>query len=146
MRRAVVCVAVLVVAALAAGCGGRGAAPPHRPEPPVAEPTPGESPGDRPPAGARTVVTVVGKDNFYEPATVAMRVAQEYEIHFRNEGTTVHNMIFQTQSAVGRDFASDIAVNPGAESVFNVRIDRDGTFRIVCTYHPEMVGDARVTR
>jgi plastocyanin len=146
MRKVVVCAAVLVVGILAAGCGGRGAAPPHRPGPPAAQPLPGAPPGDRPPAGERIVVTVLGKDNFYEPDTLAMRVAVEYEVHFKNVGTTVHNMIFQTQGVVGRDFASDIAVSPDAESAFAVRIDREGTYRFVCTYHPEMVGEARVTR
>ncbi|MDQ7858382.1 MAG: cupredoxin domain-containing protein [Armatimonadota bacterium] len=90
------------------------------------------------------MITVIGKDNFYEPATLSLRPAADYEVHFKNEGMTVHNLIFQTQAAVGRDFASDIAVSPGAESIIPVRIDRAGTYRFVCTYHPEMVGEARV--
>lgn len=142
MRKGVVCVAVVVAAALAAGCGGRRAAPPRRPGPPVAVSPAGPPAGS--PGGARTVITVIGKDNFYEPATLSLRPAADYEVHFKNEGMTVHNLIFQTQAAVGRDFASDIAVSPGAESIIPVRIDRAGTYRFVCTYHPEMVGEARV--
>jgi plastocyanin len=134
--------AVVVVAVLAAGCGGGQGA--QAPAPPSggqgAPPAPG---GAIAPAGGEIVV--VGKDNFFEPQDLTLRAGEAYEIRFKNEGTTVHNLIIQAKDA-GGDFASDIVVNGGAESLIKVKIDREGTYKVVCTYHPEMVGEVKVTR
>jgi plastocyanin len=149
MRSAGFVVAVLLVTALAAGCGGRGAEQPaQQPAPQPAQPAqPPAAPGaPGAPAASGDTITVIGGDNYYEPATLTITAGREYEIVFKNEGTTVHNMIIQAQAAAGQDFASDIAVNGGAESRFKVKIDREGTYKIICTYHPEMVGELRVTR
>lgn len=142
MRNVLWVIAVLVVAAVAAGCGGRSAEQPQ-PQQPAAQPSPGASPGAAAPAGETQEITVIGKDNFFEPATLTLQAGKEYEIVFKNEGTTVHNMIIQAQEA-GGDFASDVAVNAGQASEFKVKIDRPGTYKITCTYHPEMVGEVRV--
>ncbi|MDR7418615.1 MAG: cupredoxin domain-containing protein [Armatimonadota bacterium] len=148
MRNALFVIAVLLVAALAAGCGGRGAEQP--PQPAAQSPAPAASPaapGASPaaPAGEGTEITIVGKDNLFEPATVTIKAGQEYTFEFKNEGTTVHNLIVQAQDA-GGDFASDVAVNAGQESKFKVKIDKEGTYKMICTYHPEMVGEVKVTR
>ncbi|MDR7522880.1 MAG: cupredoxin domain-containing protein [Armatimonadota bacterium] len=137
MRSAVWLVAVLLVAVLAAGCGGRSAQPP---QPQPEQPT-GAAPAS--PAGT-TEIKIVGKDNLYEPATITIKAGREYEFEFDNEGTTVHNLIIQAKDQVGQDFASDIAVNAGQESKFKVKIDKPGTYKMVCTYHPEMVGELKV--
>jgi plastocyanin len=139
MRHARWFAAVVVVAVLAAGCGGGPGA--QAPAPPPAQPAPGGAAA--PPSGGEIVI--VGKDNFYEPQTLTLKAGQAYDIRFKNDGTTVHNLIIQAKDA-GGDFASDIVVNGGAESLIKVKIDREGTYKIVCTYHPEMVGEVKVTR
>jgi plastocyanin len=146
MRNALFIVAVLLIAAIAAGCGGRGGQPPAA-QPPAQSPAPAASPAaPGAPAVAGEEITILGKDNLYEPANVTISAGKEYTIVFKNEGTTVHNIIIQAQAEAGQDFASDIAVNAGQESRFKVKIDKDGTYKMVCTYHPEMVGELKVTR
>jgi plastocyanin len=150
MRTGLWIVAVMLVAALATGCGGKQA---EQPPAPTAAATPAggaaspaggaASPaGGAPSAGA---VTIVGKDNVYEPATVTIKAGQEVEIDFKNVGTTVHNLIVQAKDQVGQDFNSDIAVNAGQDSKFKVKIDKPGTYTMQCTYHPEMKGELKVT-
>jgi plastocyanin len=148
MRSALLVTVVLLVAALAAGCGGRGT---EQPQQPAAQPSPEASPaapGASPaaPAAGGETITILGKDNLYEPATVTISAGKEYEFVFKNEGTTVHNLIIQAKDAAGTDFASDIAVNAGQDSKFKVKIDKEGTYKMVCTYHPEMVGELKVTQ
>jgi plastocyanin len=92
------------------------------------------------------VITILGKDNFYEPKDVAILVGVEYEFIFRNVGISVHNLVIESQAAGGRVISSDIVVDAGAESRFKVRIDTEGTYRMQCTYHPEMTGQVRVVR
>jgi plastocyanin len=146
MRSALFLIAVLVIAAIAAGCGGRGGQPPAA-ESPAQSPAPGASPAaPGAPAGPAQEILIIGKDNVYEPANVTISAGKEYTFVFKNEGTTVHNIIIQAQAAAGQDYASDIAVNAGQESKFTVKIDKDGTYKMVCTYHPEMVGELKVTR
>jgi plastocyanin len=142
MRSAVSIVAVALIAAIAAGCGGRGA---EQPQQPAAQP-PAQPAQPVQPAGPGEVVRVEGGDNYFEPATITITAGREYEIVFANVGTAVHNMIIQSRDAAGQDFASDIVVNANQENRFKVRIDREGTYKIICTYHPEMVGELKVTR
>lgn len=140
MRNALFVVAVMLVAALAAGCGGRGAEQPAQPQQPAGQ----ASPGAEMASGGE--VKIVMKDNVYEPTTVTIKAGVEYEFDAPNEGTTVHNLIIQAKDQVGQDFASDIAVNAGQESKFKVKIDKEGTYKMICTYHPEMVGEVKVTK
>ena len=127
MRTALWWVAVALVAVVAAGCGGK-----------AAEDKPG-------PAAANTI-TIVGKDNVYEPVNVEIKAGQEYEVVFKNQGTSVHNLVVQAKAAVGEDFQTDVVVNEQQESKFKVKIDKEGTYTMVCTYHPEMKGDLKVTK
>ena len=142
MRNAFFVVAVMLIAAIAAGCGGRGAQQPAQQQP-AAQASPAAPAA---PAGAGGTITIVMKDNLYEPATVTIKAGQEYEFVTPNQGTTVHNLIIQAKDAVGQDFSSDIAVNAGQESKFKVKIDKEGTYPMVCTYHPEMKGELKVVR
>ncbi len=137
MRIGLWIVAVTLVAALAAGCGGKQA---EQPSQPTAAATPAGAPA------GKAEITIIGKDNVYEPATVTIKAGQEVEIDFKNTGTTVHNIIVQSKDQVGQDFNSDIAVNAGQESKFKVKIDKPGTYKMTCTYHPEMTGELKVTQ
>jgi plastocyanin len=130
-------VAVALAAVLAAGCGGGGGG--QQPAQPSGQATPGGGTA----AGPKEI-TIVGKDNLYEPAAVTIKAGQEVEIEFKNEGTSVHNLIVQAKDQVGQDFNSDIAVNAGQESKFKVKIDKPGTYVMQCTYHPEMKGELKV--
>ena len=91
-----------------------------------------------------STIAVVGTDNVYEPANVTIKAGREYEFDFTNKGTTVHNYIINSKDAAGQDFTSDIAVNSNQESKFKVKIDKPGTYKVTCTYHPEMVGEVKV--
>jgi plastocyanin len=142
MRNVFVIVAVMLVTALVAGCGGRGAQQPAQPQP-AGQATPA-APEAQAPAGGE--IKIVMKDNLFEPATVTIKAGQEYEFVAPNEGTTVHNLIIQAKDQAGQDFASEIAVNAGQESRFKVKIDKEGTYKMICTYHPEMVGEVKVTK
>ena len=128
MRRGLWWVALAVVAVVAAGCGSKVAQ----------EPPPG--------TGAKAEVKIVGKENVYEPATVEIKAGQEYEFVFANKGTSVHNLIVQAKDKVGQDFQTDVVVNADEESKFKVKIDKEGTYVMQCTYHPEMKGELKVTK
>ncbi|HET8679249.1 MAG TPA: cupredoxin domain-containing protein [bacterium] len=91
-------------------------------------------------------VTIVGKDNVFEPDTIEIKAGREYEITFKNEGTTVHNLIVQAKDTLGQDFASDAAVNAGETDEFSVTISREGSYKMTCTYHPEMIGTLKVVK
>lgn len=133
MRTGMWLAAVALVTVLAAGCGGR-----------IAQPPSGGGPGPAGSPAGPTTITIVGKDNFFEPAIVTIKAGQEAEIDFKNQGTNVHNLIVQAKDQVGQDFNSDIAVNAGQESTFKVKIDKPGTYVMQCTYHPEMKGELKV--
>jgi plastocyanin len=153
MRRAVRLVALVLVAAVVAGCGGGGAQQPSQPaaQPPAGQaspagqaPAPASSPATSGGAVTGSEVRIVGKDNLWEPVNVTVKAGQEYEFVVKNEGTTVHNYIINSKDQVGQDFASDVAVNAGQESKFKVKIDKAGTYKVTCTYHPEMTGEVKV--
>jgi plastocyanin len=116
---------VVVLAVVAAGCGGRGAQDQQAPP-------------------AANVIRIIGKDNLYEPKTIEIKAGQEYEFVFKNDGTSVHNAIIKSKDAVGEDFQTDVVVDAGQESKFRVKIDKAGTYAMDCTYHPEMKGEVKV--
>lgn len=133
MRTGLWVVAVALVAVLAAGCGGKAAEEKKAPE------------AVSPPQETGKVV-IVGKDNVFEPASVEIKAGREYEFEFKNEGVAVHNLIIQARDQAGQDFTSDIAVNAGQGSTFKVKLDKEGTYTYMCTYHPEMKGEIKVTK
>jgi cytochrome c oxidase subunit 4 len=112
--------------------------------PAAAEPTAPTAPGGPPAPGGTEVtgssVKIVGKDNYYVPDALTIKVALEYEFTFSNEGTTVHNLVLNITDGAPQTFSSDVVVNPAQDSAFKVKVDRAGTYRFMCTYHPEMVG------
>ena len=134
MSRAVWSAVAILVAVLVAGCGGGGST--------SSQPTP--APTSSGGASTGSTVTVVGKDNVYEPVNVTIKAGQAYEFAFDNKGTTVHNYIINSKDQVGEDFTSDIAVNAGQVNKFKVKIDKPGAYKVTCTYHPEMMGEVKV--
>jgi plastocyanin len=140
MSRVVGLIVVILAAALVAGCGGGGGSTSSQP---TSQPTAGGATSSGSTASGSTV-TIVGKDNVYEPVNVTIKAGQEYEFTLDNKGTTVHNYIINSKDQVGQDFTSDIAVNAGQVNKFKVKIDKPGTYKVTCTYHPEMVGEVKV--
>jgi len=120
-------VTIALVAVVAAGCGGRGA-----------QDTQG-------PPSANTI-TIIGKDNLYEPTTIEIKAGQQYEFVLKNAGTGVHNAVIKAKAAVGEDFQTDVVVDAGQESKFKVKIDKVGTYDMDCTYHPEMKAQVKVVQ
>ncbi len=143
MHRSVWLVALVLAAVVVAGCGGGGSSSSSQSSS-SSSPSPASSPAASGGASSGSVIKVIGKDNLFEPVNVTIKAGQEYEFEFDNEGTTVHNYIINSKDQAGQDFASDIAVNGGQESKFKVRIDKAGTYKVTCTYHPEMVGEVKV--
>jgi len=126
MRTGVGVVLIALVAALAAGCGGGG--------------------GERSDSGSATRITIIGKDNVYEPATVEIKAGTEYEFVLKNEGAGAHNAVIEAKAKAGQDFSSDPTINPGDESSWKVKIDQAGTYNVQCTLHPEMKGELKVAQ
>jgi plastocyanin len=126
MHTGVCWAAVALIAVLVAGCAG---------------PDGGQTSDS---GGPR--VTILGKDNVYDPATVEIKAATEYEFILKNEGAGAHNAIIEAKAKTGQDFASDPTVNPGDESRWKVKIDQPGAYNIQCTLHPEMKGTLNVTQ
>lgn len=128
MRTGVGMVLIALVAAVAAGCAGGGGG------------------GGSSSSGSATAVTIIGKDNVYEPATVEIKAGSEYEFVLKNQGAGAHNAVIEAKAKVGQDFSSDPTVNPGDESKWKVKIDQPGTYAIQCTLHPEMKGELKVAQ
>jgi plastocyanin len=142
MSRALWLVVVVLAAVVIAGCGGGSSSTTQQPTSQATSQSSGStSPGD---AATGSTVKIVGKDNVYEPVNVTIKAGQEYEFELDNQGTTVHNYIINSKDQVGQDFTSDIAVNGGQQNKFKVKIDKPGTYKVTCTYHPEMVGEVKV--
>jgi plastocyanin len=136
MVRAMWLIVITLAAVAVAGCGGGRSSSSSQQPTPQSTGSGGVSPG--------STIKVVGTDNVYEPANVTIKAGQEYEFAFENKGTTVHNYIVNSKDQIGQDLTSDIAVNSGQESKFKVKIDKPGTYKVTCTYHPEMVGEVKV--
>ena len=143
MHRSVWLVVLVLAAVVVAGCGGGGSSSSSQSSS-SSSPSPASSPAASGGASSGSVIKVIGKDNLYEPVNVTIKAGQEYEFEFDNKGTTVHNYIINSKDQAGQDFASDIAMNGGQESKFKVKIDKAGTYKVTCTYHPEMVGEVKV--
>lgn len=86
------------------------------------------------------------KDNVFEPKELKVAAGKEVEIHVKNTGQAIHNMHVLSEAKEGKDFTSDLMVNPGKESTFKVKFTTKGTFDFQCDYHvPDMVGKITVS-
>jgi plastocyanin len=126
MRRAMRWAVLALIAVVAAGCASGG--------------------GDRTSDSGGPKVTILGKDNVYDPETVEIKAGTEYEFILKNEGAGAHNAVIEAKAKTGQDFASDPTLNPGDESRWRVKIDQPGAYNIQCTLHPEMKGTLNVTQ
>ena len=90
-------------------------------------------------------MTVLLKDNFYEPKTLTIPAGKTVEFVLKNEGAAVHNMHILSEAKEGKDLSSEALINPGKESKFKVKLTKPGTYNFQCDYHvPDMVGTITV--
>lgn len=125
-QRIILAQAVAVVAALAVlavACGGEDA---------IGEPVDGE-------------LRVLMKDNYFEPKRIVVPAGETIVVTAVNAGVLPHNMIVVSRDAEGKNFRSDLRVDGGQESVFEMTLNRPGTYRFECGLHlPQMVGTITV--
>lgn len=98
--------------------------------------------GDTPaPVDTVTEITVEMHDNFFEPDSFAVKVGETVTITTPNVGVAAHNMVILGSDGEERLAMSDVLVQAGEESVFEVTFDTAGTYDFQCDYHlPDMVG------
>lgn len=136
--------AVLGGAAMAA-CGGSGGG--ESTPAPIATKPAGSSGGSAGGSeGAEKVIEVVMKDNFFEPKELTVPVNTTVKFVAKNQGTAVHNMHILSAAKEGKDFKSDLLVNPGQTSKFEAKFTKTGKYDFQCDYHlPDMAGVITVT-
>lgn len=131
--------ASLVLVAVAAACGG-GDDDDATATPTTAVASPTSSGGNGAPVSGDDIAIEM-TDNVFTPSEITVPVNTEVEITVENKGLAVHNMHVVSADKEGKDFASDLLVNPGASSTFEVKFTKTGTYDFKCDYHfPEMVG------
>ncbi len=108
---------VVLVAGLA-GCGGGGEAPTC------------ENP--------RTATSVAMDDFVYEPGCV--EIASGAELEVVNDGQAPHTFTVEADAA-----DAEVDVPAGETATLAIPALEAGTYRVVCTYHPQMEGALRVT-
>lgn len=97
--------------------------------------------GGETPADTVTEITVEMHDNFFEPDNFSVKVGETITITAPNVGAAVHNMVVIGADGEERLAMTDMMVQAGEESVFEVTFDTAGTYDFQCDYHmPDMVG------
>lgn len=133
-------VAGLLLVPLAAACGGddddSGST-----ITPGATATTGGNGGNGDNGGEAREIEVVMTDNIFTPKEIKVPVNTTIKFKAVNSGTAIHNMHILSKDAEGKDFASDLIVNAGADSEFEAKFTKKGVIDFQCDYHlPEMAG------
>jgi plastocyanin len=145
--------AVLVAALLLlGGCGGGDDTPsPPAPDPGGATAVPsGTTSGTTTATAAADTaavapisgrVTVVAKDNFYEPSALVVRTGEPVTLTLRNEGAAIHDWkVLRAKDAEGKDIGTKLLPNGQSETI-TFTLVTTGTFDFYCEVHPvEMRG------
>ncbi|MCO5200674.1 MAG: cupredoxin domain-containing protein [Chloroflexi bacterium] len=91
--------------------------------------------------GEAREITVDMTDNVFTPKDIKVPVNTLIKFEADNKGTAIHNMHILSKATEGKDYASDLLVNPGESSSFEVKFTKKGVVDFQCDYHvPEMVG------
>ncbi len=90
-------------------------------------------------------LTVVGKDNTFEPANVTVKVNQESHLTFDNKGAAVHNWhVLNVKDTAGNDVAAQL-LPAGQSETLTFTLATPGTYAFQCDTHPaEMKGTLTV--
>ncbi len=102
------------------------------------------SSGAATPASAGGEITVVMKDNHFEPKQITVAVGQAVVFELKNQGTAIHNMDLPGE-ATGGKAAVGSPLSPGSDEKLTATFPKAGTFQFVCDFHkPEMAGTINV--
>jgi plastocyanin len=126
---------VVILAVLAASCGGGGSSTPAAPSTPAPTPAPTPTPA----ANADLVISILGDSGnmSFSPANATLRVGQT--VAWRNDDTDVH-----TATDNGGRFNTG-TVARGTRSA-PITMTSAGSFPYHCQFHPGMVGSLTVTQ
>ncbi len=95
--------------------------------------------------GKTVEIAVSMKDNLFEPKDIKVKAGDTISFVAKNDGIAIHNMMIQSSTTEGKDFASAAAVNPGDTSKFTATFAKKGTVKFICAYHlPDMAGTITV--
>jgi plastocyanin len=100
--------------------------------------------GDEPPAceDPRATTEVTMGDFYYEPTCV--EAAGGTELDVVNEGQAPHT--FTVEGTVeGSGGSAEVDVPAGERATFTTPALTEGTYRVTCTYHPQMEAALRIT-
>ncbi len=112
-----------LLATVLSACGGEGT---------VGEPVNGE-------------LVVVMKDSYFQPKRLLVPVGETITVRAVNEGVLPHNLIVASREGEGKNFRSDLRVDGGQESVFEMTFTKPGTYQFECGLHlPQMIGKLTV--
>lgn len=137
LRLALLVPAAIAVMALAAACGGGGDDDD--------DDNGNGNGGDNGNGVSSEPITIQMKDNLFDPKSITIPVNTEVEITVDNLGTAVHNMRILSKDDDGKDFTSELLVNPGKSSTFTVKLSKAKTYDFQCDYHlPDMAGTITV--
>ena len=85
-------------------------------------------------------------DNVYVPKDLTVPAGAKVKFHLNNTGTAIHNMHILSEAGEGKDFTSELMVNPGKTSEFEATFTKKGTYKFQCDFHvPDMVGTITVS-
>ena len=81
-------------------------------------------------------LTVVGKDNSFEPANVTVKANQEIVLTFDNKGAAVHNWhVLNVKGTDGKEITTTLIAGGKTEAI-KFTIDKPGTYDVQCDVHP----------
>jgi plastocyanin len=95
--------------------------------------------------GGAETVTIVMKDNIFEPKDIEVDEGKTVTFELKNEGTAIHNMHVLSKTAEGKDFMSKTAIEGGGSDTFTATFQKKGSIKFQCDYHvPDMAGTITV--
>lgn len=146
-RISVLLVFVALGAATLVACGGGSGGGETTPAPIATKPSGGTTGGSTGSGGgaAQTIEVLMG-DNYFKPKELTVPVNTTVKFAAKNIGAAVHNMRVLSAAKEGKEFKSDMLVNPGQTSEFEAKFTKKGKYDFQCDYHlPDMVGVITVT-
>jgi plastocyanin len=91
--------------------------------------------------GETKEIEVAMTDNVFTPKEIKVPVNTTIKFTAANNGTAIHNMHILSKASEGKDFSSELLVNPGKHSEFEAKFTKKGVVDFQCDYHlPEMAG------
>lgn len=92
-----------------------------------------------------TKVQIVMTDNVFATKDLKVPAGTPITFEAKNTGAAIHNVHILSQEGEGKDFSSELMVNPGKTSTFQATFTKKGTYKFQCDFHvPDMVGTITV--